>query len=133
MKGETLVEPNGTVRKIIDYDDVNKMVYVHEWGGHYKWVHEPEYSTWTRNDTANMPKVYVPDIPAQMTEEQINSQSKTEEDAIREQITDEVDVCEQTTDGEEVGSRNAEPEIIAEKGEDKSKEKVKRKYTKKEK
>jgi len=73
MIGETLVEPNGTVRKILDYDSLNKMVYVHEWGGHYKWVHEPEYSTWTRNDTANMPKVYVPDTPAQMTEEQAAS------------------------------------------------------------
>ena len=42
--GETYLEPDGTVRKIVDYDDVNKMVYVHEWGGHYKRVHEKEYA-----------------------------------------------------------------------------------------
>lgn len=67
--GETYLEPDGTVRKIVDYDDVNKMVYVHEWGGHYKWVHEKEYANWVQNDTANISKIYIPDTPAQMLEE----------------------------------------------------------------
>ena len=62
--------PEGKQEKVLMFDEINKMVYINVEGSNHRWVHESEYSTWTSNDTADMPKVYIPDIPAQMTEEQ---------------------------------------------------------------
>lgn len=69
MKGNTFTTPEGETHKVLDFDEVNKMAYINVEGGQYKWVHENEYCTWVVNDTAKMPKVYVPDVPAQMVEE----------------------------------------------------------------
>lgn len=73
MKGNTFTTPDGKIHKVLDFDEINKMAYINVEGSQYRWVHEPEYSTWTVNDTAVMPKIHVPDIPAQMTEEQAAS------------------------------------------------------------
>jgi len=51
------------------FDEENKMVHVKTEGGIDRWVHEPEYSMWTSNATAEMSMVYIPDIPAQMVED----------------------------------------------------------------
>ena len=77
MKGNTFTAPDGKVHKVLDFDEINKMAYINVFGSQYRWVHEPEYSTWTVNDTAVMPNVYVPDTPAQMTEEQSASVQET--------------------------------------------------------
>ena len=70
---EIYTAPDGTIHKILMFDELNKMVYINIVGTLHRWVHESEYSTWTVNDTAEMPKIYVPDIPAQMIEEQAES------------------------------------------------------------
>lgn len=62
--------PEGNTHKVLMFDEINKMAYIHIIGGHHRWVHESEYSTWTVNDTAEMPKIYIPDIPAQMIEQE---------------------------------------------------------------
>lgn len=72
MKGITYRTQDGTIHKVIDFDEANKQAYIHIASGQYRWVTEIEYGTWERTDTmdtSNMPKVYVPDIPAQMIEE----------------------------------------------------------------
>ena len=68
-KNETYTTPEGKTEKVLMFDEDNKMVHVKTEGGTDRWVHKPEYSTWTSNNTADMSKVYVPDIPAQMIEE----------------------------------------------------------------
>lgn len=74
MKKNTVyTTPEGKTHKILMFDELNKMVYIHIEGALHRWVHENEYCTWVTNDTAEMPKIYVPDIPAQMTEEQAES------------------------------------------------------------
>lgn len=118
--------PEGNTHKVLMFDEINKMAYIHIIGGHHRWVHESEYSTWTVNDTAEMPKIYIPDIPAQMTDEQINSQSKTESHAVQITAANEVDVFEQATDGETMGSGNTQPEITTEESKAEGKEKVKK-------
>lgn len=136
MKGNTYTTPNGNTHKVLMFDEINKMAYIHLTGGHHRWVHESEYSTWTINDTAEMPKIYVPDIPAQMTEEQINSQSKTENDAIQEFSGSGILQHSQEGAGEEGGERERMEQ--GEQGDEstkeskvESKEKVKKPRTKK--
>ncbi len=73
MKGQSFKTQEGEIIKVEDFDADNKMAYVHISSGQYRWYTEAEYSTWTRNDTSVMPKIYVPDVPAQMTEEQTAS------------------------------------------------------------
>ena len=72
-KDETYTTPDGKIEKVLMFDEENKMVHVKTEGGIDRWVHQPEYSTWTSNNTAEMPMIHVPDIPAQMTDEQANS------------------------------------------------------------
>ena len=124
MKGQSFTTPEGKTVKVLDFDPINKMAYINVYAGNFTWIHEKEYCNWVINDTAQMPKFYIPDIPAQMTDEQIKSQKKIIDDAVQIQTTNAVDVCEQTTDGEGVGNGNTEPEVIAEKSEVKSKEKA---------
>ena len=76
MKGQSFQTPEGETIRVEDFDADNKMAYVHISSGQYRWYTEAEYSTWTRNDTAVMPNIYVPDVPAQMTEEQSASVSE---------------------------------------------------------
>lgn len=128
----TYTTPEGDSHKVLMVDEINKMVYINLVGSAHRWVHEPEYSTWKEVST-----IYVPDMPAQMTDEQaqsvgedIQSQSKNETDAISEQNSDAVDVCEQTTDGEGVVSGNSESiSTSEEESENKIEEKPKRKRT----
>lgn len=69
MKINTLYKtPEGEYHTVLMVDELNKMVYINIGGSRHRWVHEPEYSTWTEVNT-----VYVPDIPAQMTDEQNES------------------------------------------------------------
>jgi ornithine cyclodeaminase/alanine dehydrogenase-like protein (mu-crystallin family) len=72
-EGLTYKTPEGESHKILMFDELNKMVYINVIGSNHKWVHENEYSTWVVNDTAEMPKIYIPDMPAQMTDEQAES------------------------------------------------------------
>lgn len=72
MKGITYKTPEGKFHKVIDFDEANKQAYIHISSGQYRWVTEVEYTTWERTDTGNvsdMPKIYIPDIPAQMIEQ----------------------------------------------------------------
>lgn len=124
MKGQTFTTPEGKTVKVLDFDPINKMAYINVYAGNFTWIHESEYCNWVINDTAQMPKFYIPDIPAQMTDEQINSQNKIIDDAVQIQTTNAVDVCEQTTDGEGVGIGNTEPKSVTEKSEVKGKEKT---------
>lgn len=130
MKGNTYKTPEGKEHKVLDFDKINKMVYIHIIGGQHRWVHESEYSQWALTDTANMRKIYVPDIPAQMIEE-----PKNNDDAVQVETTNEIDVRQQARDGEGVGNEDTESKITSEESEVKVKEKVKvkRKTTKKEK
>lgn len=75
MKGESFKTPEGEIIKVEDFDAANKMAYVHLSSGQYKWYTEAEYSDWVRTGTATpTPEyVYVPDAPAQMTDEQTAS------------------------------------------------------------
>jgi len=131
MKGQSFTTPEGKTVKVLDFDTINKMAYINVYAGNFTWIHESEYCKWVINDTAQMPKYYIPDIPAQMTDEQIKSQNKIIDDAVQIQATDEMDVCKQTTDGKGVGNGNTEHEVIAKKSEIKGKEKtVKAKTTK---
>lgn len=72
-ENEVYKTPEGETHKILMFDELNKMVYINVEGSNHRWVHENEYSTWVANDTADMSKIHVPDIPAQMTEEQAES------------------------------------------------------------
>jgi len=81
MIGKIYRTQEGKIHKVIDFDEINKMAYINVIGGNYRWVHEPEYSTWVLNDTAQMPKIYIPDMPAQMIDEPEISQPKSEEDS----------------------------------------------------
>ncbi len=122
MKG-TYITTAGKCVKVLNFDAEHKMAYTDFGEGDIHWVGEPEYKDWVA-------PTYVPDIPAQIIE-----QNKIQENAIRIETTNEVDVCEQTTDGEEVGGGNSEPEVIAEESNEiKSKEEIvkpKRTYKKK--
>lgn len=81
-ENHTYKTPEGELHKILMYDDVNKMVYINLIGTSHRWVHDDEYKTWKEYD---LYRDFIPDIPAQMSEEQINiSQQKIEEDAIQE-------------------------------------------------
>ena len=75
-KGETYTTPEGKTEKVLMFDEENKMVHVKTEGGIDRWVHQSEYSTWTSNNTAEMPKIYIPDIPAQMIEEVVEEKPK---------------------------------------------------------
>lgn len=75
-KGETYTTPKGKIEKVLMFDEGNKMVHVKTEGGIDRWVHQSEYSTWISNDTAEMPKVYIPDIPAQMIEKIVEEKPK---------------------------------------------------------
>lgn len=75
-KGETYTTPKGKIEKVLMFDEGNKMVHVKTEGGIDRRVHQSEYSTWISNDTAEMPKVYIPDIPAQMIEKIVEEKPK---------------------------------------------------------
>ena len=75
-KNETYTTPEGKTEKVLMFDEENKMVHVKTEGGIDRWVHQSEYSTWTSNNTAEMPKIYIPDIPAQMIEEVVEEKPK---------------------------------------------------------
>lgn len=75
-KNETYTTPEGKTEKVLMFDEENKMVHVKTEGGADRWVHQSEYSTWTSNNTAEMPKIYIPDIPAQMIEEVVEEKPK---------------------------------------------------------
>ena len=75
-KDETYTTPEGKTEKVLMFDEENKMVHVKTEGGIDRWVHQSEYSTWTSNNTAEMPKIYIPDIPAQMIEEVVEEKPK---------------------------------------------------------
>jgi len=82
MKGNTFTAPDGQIHKVLDFDEINKMAYIRVFAENYRWVHEAEYSTWTVNDSGTVPYYHVPDIPAQMTDEQAESVGeKVEEEA----------------------------------------------------
>lgn len=80
-QGETYTTPEGKTENILMVDEENKMVHVKTEGGIDRWVHQPEYSTWTSNTTAEMPMIYIPDIPAQMEEKSIKKTIKKKKDA----------------------------------------------------
>ena len=75
-KNETYTTPEGKTEKVLMFDEDNKMVHVKTEGGIDRWVHQSEYSTWTSTNTAEMPKIYIPDIPAQMIEEVVEEKPK---------------------------------------------------------
>ena len=75
-KDETYTTPEGKIEKVLMFDEDNKMVHVKTEGGIDRWVHQSEYSTWTSTNTAEMPKIYIPDIPAQMIEEVVEEKPK---------------------------------------------------------
>jgi len=75
-KDETYTTPEGKIEKVLMFDEDNKMVHVKTEGGIDRWVHQSEYSTWTSNNTAEMSKIYIPDIPAQMIEEVVEEKPK---------------------------------------------------------
>ena len=72
MKGQSFKTPEGEIIKVEDFDAINKMAYVHISSGQYKWYTEAEYSDWVSTGTATIKPeyIYVPDMPAQMTDEQ---------------------------------------------------------------
>ena len=129
MKGLTYKTPEGLLHEVLDFDEVNKMAYINVYAKNYRWVHESEYSKWVVNDTAVMPKIYVPDIPAQI---------KTEDDAIQIENTSGLFQHPQEGIGEEGSERGRmeqgiEGDEVAEKSQVKSEEKVKKTRVKKEK
>lgn len=75
-KNETYTTPEGKIEKVLMFDEDNKMVHVKTEGGIDRWVHQSEYSTWTSNNTAEMPKIYIPDIPAQIIDEVVEEKPK---------------------------------------------------------
>jgi len=75
-KDETYTTPEGKIEKVLMFDEDNKMVHVKTEGGIDRWVHQSEYSTWTSNNTAEMPKIYIPDIPAQIIDEVVEEKPK---------------------------------------------------------
>lgn len=75
-KDETYTTPEGKTEKVLMFDEDNKMVHVKTEGGIDRWVHQSEYSTWTSNNTAEMPKIYIPDIPAQIIDEVVEEKPK---------------------------------------------------------
>lgn len=75
-KDETYTTPEGKIEKVLMFYEDNKMVHVKTEGGIDRWVHQSEYSTWTSNNTAEMPKIYIPDIPAQIIDEVVEEKPK---------------------------------------------------------
>ena len=136
MKGR-FKTPDGKEVKVIEFDEPNNIVYAQFPNGNKIWIGKTEYSTWKSSHTGEVPKedyVYVPDIPAQMTEEQINSQSKTESDAIQVGEPETISLDETPGDSSEMGEGISQPEEPSQESEIKGEEKTvkpKRKYTKK--
>jgi len=75
MKGQSFKTLEEEIVTVEDFDAANKMAYVHIQSGQYKWYTEAEYSDWVSTGTATISPeyIYVPDIPAQMTDEQAES------------------------------------------------------------
>ncbi len=71
-----LITNHGKCVEVLYFDADHKMKYVDFGQGDKHWVGEPEYKDWVS-------PIYVPDGPAQMSEEQILSQHKIEENAIQ--------------------------------------------------
>lgn len=88
MKGKTFKTPEGTLYKVLDFDEINKMAYINTEGSRHRWVHEPEYNTWVETDIYGD---FIPDIPAQMSEEQVtvSHQTTDENDVIEEDVIEE--------------------------------------------
>jgi hypothetical protein len=79
MKGNSYRTPEGQIIKVIDFDPINKMAYIHVYAGNYKWVHDTTYNEWIIVDDSF--PIYVPDIPAQMIDETKPKTTKKKKDA----------------------------------------------------
>lgn len=78
MKGLNFITPEGETVTVLDFDAANKIAYVHLFSGQHQWFTEAEYSQWKSANVAKVDYTYVPDIPAQMTEEQAESVEEVE-------------------------------------------------------
>jgi len=113
---------DGSEVNIICFDHPNNMAYVDFGEGEKRWVAKMEYEKW-------MPTIYIPDIPAQIIDN-----NKIENDAIQIREPEEVSLDEAPENCGEMEQRIPEPEEPTEEGESKSEEEVvkpKRKYNKK--
>lgn len=65
MKGKYL-KPDGNVVEVLDYDEINKMVYIKRDEFHGQWIHDTEYKEWVSvNDSYPS---FIPDVPSQVDE-----------------------------------------------------------------
>ena len=48
MKNGFYTTPNGEIMEVLDFDPINKMVYVPLANGNFTWVHDNEYSAWQK-------------------------------------------------------------------------------------
>lgn len=69
MKAGQYTNEKGEAINVIDFDADNKIALVRLDSGGQQWFPESDYSKWVSNNTAEMPKTYIPDIPAQIIEE----------------------------------------------------------------
>lgn len=67
---------DGQIRNVVDFDELNEMVYVHIEGSQHKWYPKSEYSTWKKEgeeehheDTGEMVLDYAGEHPPEITEE----------------------------------------------------------------
>lgn len=71
MQGTYKTKEGGSVQ-VLTFDEPNNMAYVAYESGEKKWVAVQDASDWIPEN------IYIPDIPAQMTEEQEESVAKEE-------------------------------------------------------
>lgn len=71
MKGK-FKTPDGKEVSVIEYDEPNNILFAKFPNGNRIWVGKKEYSLWQSLGGAEVPKtehIYVPDVPAQIIEE----------------------------------------------------------------
>jgi len=76
MKNGKYKNRQGEDINVIDFDAENKIALVKLSSGGQKWFAESDYGTWVSNDTAEMPKIYIPDIPAQIIDKPSKKETK---------------------------------------------------------
>lgn len=75
MKGK-FKTPDGKEVSVIEYDEPNNILFAKFPNGNRIWVGKKEYSTWESLGGEEVPKtkhIHIPDMPAQMTEQQADS------------------------------------------------------------
>lgn len=77
MKNGKYLKPDESTVEVLDFDEINKMVYIQKDEFHGQWIHDSEYKDWISVD--NSYPISIPDVPEQVEEEK-TKRKKTKKD-----------------------------------------------------